>query len=456
MGNKEIFFRLKSKYYYLNLNELDIDNIVSVLKFNSYQQIDNYLWKAIGLILNNNYVDGLISIDRNNLLCNYINCELSFSDDLYDNIFQLKKLNVFYDMVNNNKEILSINYDLISSNRLISNILKNVVTNYSSLNINDSYLTLLIDSYLSINRSDVFESVICELGDNYSIYSNELMRIKDISDDERNDLLARAKNGDSISYKKFIESNLKLVLYIALRYRQFGDLNDLIQSGNIGLMEAYDKFDINLGYRFSTYAIFWIRREIIFYLNHNYMIKIPSNTYPLISKIKNAEQELERLKMPLTSSNISKKTGIDVEKVNYLRSIPIYVESIDSPLNTEDAESTMADFISSDQDVEQDVFMTLDREKVLDIIDKMLKDNYLNEREQKVLLMKNGFINNRVYTFLEIGNELNVSKQRVEQIYKAILSKIRKSKYLFDFAGCLDDEKIKNKLLNRRCIKNTI
>ena len=449
--DNDFFKNLNNKYYYLGLSEMDFRNIFSNSIFNSCDEMDDYVWKLIKLVLNNNS-DGLIEIDRNKMLSNFIDCQLVYSDDLDDNLTQLKMLYPFYDMIIDKQDIININCELINSNQVLMHILKNMFKYYPQLDYKDSYLMFLMDSYSNVIINDFFESGTGEIGDSFSLYKNSIRNLPKVTDEERYELLIKAKNGNAVARKRFIESNLKLVFAVAKNYSNYGDISDLIQSGNVGLIEAYDKFDINKGSKFSTCAFYWIRREIIVFLNNNHPLKIPRGVYFMIRNIKQVETKLINLNLPVSSEIISRETGIKLYKVEYLRSVPLVIDSIDAPISDESDSSSIEEFISSEVDIESDVFSKMYYEQVYDIVKLMVKDGFIEKRDSDILLMRTGFFKGKVYTFDEIGKQYKISRQRVEQIYKNTLRKIRRSKYRFNFAAYLDDEKEKNKIFNRKII----
>ena len=447
--DNDICDKIKEKYYYLELNEVELSKI----SYSSYEDIDGLINNLITLVLNNNYNGNLITVDRNKLLLNYLSIELVYSDDIFDNLYQLRKLYSFFDRIEDKNNLEKIIINIINSSQILSFILENVFKYYPKLDFNDSYLMLLIDVYSKMVLKDKFDYETGDIGDSYSLYQKDIRCLDNISDKERLELLIKAKQGDIIARNRFIESNLKLVILVARYYRQYADFQDLIQCGNIGLIEACDKFDIEKGYKFSTYATWWIRREMIVFLNNNHPFKLPRGVYFMISKIKKIELDMINANVPVTSKEISIRTGIPLSKVEYLRKVSLNVESIDAPISVDDDSSTVSDFISADIDIEEDIISKLNRQEVYDIVLDMIKDGFIKKREADILLMRNGFINDKVYTFEEIGRKYNITKQRVEQIYTKTLRRIRRSRYRFRFAGCLEDESIKGKLLNRRISK---
>ena len=421
--------KLITKYYFLELNDSIINNIIIQKEFKTYEQVDLYLQKLLILILNNKLVEfEFINIKREVLISNYINKELKYTNSYIENINQIKKLYIFYDLIENKKEILELNKKLLNINSLLKKIFKNIYQNYYKINICDDYFLILLDSYLN-NNNQVLNTDV---------------------DKERYNLLLKAKNGDLHAYHKFIESNMKLVISIIKYYQMCHNFDDLKQCGYIGLIEAYNKFNLGLGYSFSTYAEYWIKREIFDYIHDDRLIKYPKNNYPLLKKIKEAIDELSINNIPITDKNISKKTGISIKKISIIRKTPINVESLDSPTIDGEEETSLINLIKDDFDLEENYINIDTKEQIIKILEQMVKNEILTERDKIILLMHTGFINNKVYKYEEIGKIYHITRQRVDQIYKSALSKIKKSKYFKILANYLTDEELKNKIINKR------
>lgn len=268
-----------------------------------------------------------------------------------------------------------------------------------------------------------------DLGDIYDdsiqMYLREIGKVSLLKGEEEIDLAKRITKGDVAARKKLTEANLRLVVSIAKKYmgRNLG-LLDLIQEGNLGLFRAVEKFDWRKGYKFSTYATWWIRQAITRALaDQSRTIRIPVHMVETLNKYAQAErslvQDLGREPLP---EEIAAEMGIEVEKVYHLKKISQETVSIDSPVGEDDGEdSSLGDFIVDEETTKPNE--VAGRQILKEYVEKILKD--LDPREQKILKMRFGLEDGVTHTLEEVGEEFGVTRERIRQIESKALERIR-------------------------------
>ncbi len=266
------------------------------------------------------------------------------------------------------------------------------------------------------------------------MYLKEIGKVPLLSAEEEKDLAERMANGDEEAKKRLCEANLRLVVSIAKRYVGRGMLFlDLIQEGNLGLIKAVDKFDYTKGYKFSTYATWWIRQAITRSIaDQARTIRIPVHMVETINKlIRVSRQLLQTYGREPTPEEIAVEMGLSVEKVREIQKIAQEPVSLETPIGEEE-DSHLGDFIP-DEDVpapaEAAAFSML-KEQLIEVLDT------LTEREQKVLKLRFGLEDGRARTLEEVGKEFEVTRERIRQIEAKALRKLRhpsRSKKLKDY-----------------------
>lgn len=266
------------------------------------------------------------------------------------------------------------------------------------------------------------------------MYLKEIGKVPLLSADEEVELAKRIENGDEEAKKKLCEANLRLVVSIAKRYVGRGLLFlDLIQEGNLGLIKAVDKFDYTKGYKFSTYATWWIRQAITRSIaDQARTIRIPVHMVETINKlIRVSRQLLQKYGREPTPEEISKEMGITVDKVREIQKIAQEPVSLETPIGEEE-DSHLGDFIPDDDvpaPVDAAAFSML-KEQLVEVLDT------LTEREKKVLTLRFGLDDGRSRTLEEVGKEFDVTRERIRQIEAKALRKLRhpsRSKKLKDY-----------------------
>ncbi len=261
--------------------------------------------------------------------------------------------------------------------------------------------------------------------DSIQMYLREIGKVSLLTGAEEIDLAKRSEKGEALAKKRLTEANLRLVVSIAKKYmgRNLG-LLDLIQEGNLGLFRAVEKFDWRKGYKFSTYATWWIRQAITRALaDQSRTIRIPVHMVETLNKYAQAQrqlvQDLGREPLP---EEIAAEMGIEVEKVYHLRKISQETVSIDSPVGEDDGEdSYLGDFIVDEETTKPNEMAG--RQILKEYVQNILQD--LDPREQKILKMRFGLEDGVTHTLEEVGEEFGVTRERIRQIESKALERIR-------------------------------
>jgi len=272
------------------------------------------------------------------------------------------------------------------------------------------------------------------IDDPVRMYLKEIGKVPLLTADEEIELAKRMEQGDNSAKRRLAEANLRLVVSIAKRYVGRGMLFlDLIQEGNLGLIKAVEKFDYRKGYKFSTYATWWIRQAITRAIaDQARTIRIPVHMVETINKlIRVSRQLLQELGREPTPEEIAKEMNLPVEKVREVMKISQEPVSLETPIGEEE-DSHLGDFIPDDEapaPAESAAF-TLLKEQLIDVLDT------LTPREEKVLRLRFGLDDGRARTLEEVGKEFNVTRERIRQIEAKALRKLRhpsRSKKLKDY-----------------------
>ena len=273
-----------------------------------------------------------------------------------------------------------------------------------------------------------------KINDPVRMYLKEIGRINLLTSDEEFEYAKRAEEGDEEAKRMLAESNLRLVVSIAKRYVGRGMLFlDLIQEGNIGLMKAVDKFDPTKGYKFSTYATWWIRQAITRAIaDQARTIRVPVHMVETINKLARVQRQLTQdLNREPTDEEIAKKLGISLEKVREVYKISQDPVSLETPIGEED-DSHLGDFIKDERTMGPEEYATIE----------MLKEELqgvlgtLTDREEKVLRLRFGLDDGQCRTLEEVGQIFGVTRERIRQIEAKALRKLRhpsRSRKLKDF-----------------------
>ena len=285
-----------------------------------------------------------------------------------------------------------------------------------------------------VDLEDLALSKDIKINDPVRMYLKEIGRINLLTSDEEYEYALRAEQGDEYAKKMLAESNLRLVVSIAKRYVGRGMLFlDLIQEGNIGLMKAVDKYDPSKGFKFSTYATWWIRQAITRAIaDQARTIRVPVHMVETINKLARVQRQLtQELNREPTDEEIAKKLGISIDKVREVYKISQDPVSLETPIGEEE-DSHLGDFIKDERTMSPEEYATVE----------LLKEELsgvlltLTDREERVLRLRFGLDDGQCRTLEEVGQIFRVTRERIRQIEAKALRKLRhpsRAKKLKDF-----------------------
>ena len=265
--------------------------------------------------------------------------------------------------------------------------------------------------------------------DSVRLYLREIGKIPLLNAEEEMELAHRVIQGDKKAKDKMAEANMRLVVSIAKRYSGRGlDFLDLIQEGNTGLLRAVEKFDPDKGFKFSTYATWWIRQAITRAIaDQARTIRIPVHMVETINKLLRTQRRMtQELNREPTIEELSKELDMEPEKIEYVMKIKQDISSLDAGVGRDgdEEDSVLGDFIEDEDTVspEESATNQLLKEQVNDVLSS------LSDREQKIVRMRFGLDNGKSHTLEEVGQEFAVTRERIRQIEAKALAKLRKHK----------------------------
>ncbi|MBR2710184.1 RNA polymerase sigma factor RpoD [Candidatus Saccharibacteria bacterium] len=273
------------------------------------------------------------------------------------------------------------------------------------------------------------ENVDAFADDSVRLYLREIGKIPLLTPEEEADLAQRIVKGDKKAKDKMVESNMRLVVSIAKRYGGRGlDFLDLIQEGNTGLLRAVEKFDPEKGFKFSTYATWWVRQAITRAIaDQARTIRIPVHMVETINKVLRTTRKLtSELNREPTNEEIAKELDMEPDKIDYVMRIKQDIASLDASVGRDgdDEDSVLGDFVEDEErdSPEDSAANQILKEQLSEIIAT------LTDREQKIIRLRFGIGGGRPHTLEEVGAEFDVTRERIRQIEAKALSKLRKNK----------------------------
>ena len=307
-----------------------------------------------------------------------------------------------------------------------------ITTKPVNLNEDDDFDPTLIDEEESEDLDSLTTGQYLDdvSDDSVRLYLREIGKIPLLSAEEEMDLARRIVEGDKKAKDKMAEANMRLVVSIAKRYSGRGlDFLDLIQEGNTGLLRAVEKFDPDKGFKFSTYATWWIRQAITRAIaDQARTIRIPVHMVETINKLLRTQRRMtQELNREPTIEELAKELEMEPEKVEYVMKIKQDISSLDAGVGRDgddEGESVLGDFIEDEGTIspEESASNQLLKEQVKDLL------GTLSDREQKIVRMRFGLDSGKSHTLEEVGQEFAVTRERIRQIEAKALAKLRKHK----------------------------
>ena len=332
-------------------------------------------------------------------------------------VIEVEKVNDVFKELNLEVHQIDKIYEYLESNNI-------VVLNSGADDEPDDSILLELEQEDEINLSEDLSAGVAVMSDDpVKLYLKEIGSYPLLTIEQEIELAKAIENGSEEAKKSLAESNLRLVVSIAKRYVGRGlSFLDLIQEGNLGLIKAVDKFDYSKGYKFSTYATWWIRQAITRSIaDQSRTIRIPVHMSEVINKTYRVSRTLlQELGREPTEQELSEAMNLPIEKVREILKVSADPISLDTPIGEED-DSHLGDFIKDDTIVgpEDAAAYSVLQDQIAKLLDT------LTDREQRVLILRFGLKDGRTRTLEEVGKEFNVTRERIRQIEAKALRKLR-------------------------------
>ena len=354
---------------------------------------------------------------------------LDLSDDDYEKVFERFK-KAGFELTGGEKDTDLDDVDI--PDNLSEEELTSADDDYDDIDLEDNE-----ESQIDVNNLENFENSDVKVNDSVKLYLKEIGRVPLLKPQEEQELAKRIVAGDKAAKDKLITANLRLVVSIAKHYIGRGmQFLDLIEEGNLGLMKAVDKFDYTKGFKFSTYATWWIRQAITRAIaDQARTIRIPVHMVETINKITKAQRQLtQELGRDPTEEEISEKLAdptLTPDRIRTITGLALEPVSLESPIGEED-DSHLGDFVEDKDSVSPTDYTT--QSLIRDALYNVMND--LTDREERVLRLRYGLDDNRPRTLEEVGKEFGVTRERIRQIEAKAIRKLRhpnRTKKLDDF-----------------------
>ena len=395
-------------------------------------------------------------LEKNDLkpILNFINNKFIISDKKSDAVINIKALVKYL-----SENEINLNYEdaseLLSSSNALHNTMNIIVEKQIDIpRTNDSIENLFLSYDLTKNDSEHYVNSYSDCHYYIGKKTNDLDTLKLyleslpplLTPEEERKYAYLSATGNEEAKHRLIESNLRLVISIVKRYCKASKtvtLQDLIQEGNIGLMKAADRFDYTKGYKFSTYATWWIRQGIRRFISDaSRTIRIPAHKYEYVRKMNAVKSRLfnELQRMP-TDIELAQALEITVDKLHYLQNIEIDAVSLSAPINDNDDDTDeLGDFIEDKStNVEEEI---VKKEYLESFKNAVLESEILDQREKEIICLRYGINCDRAHSLEEIGQKMGVTRERIRQIENKSLRKLARDKNVKKYNSDYNTKKI--------------